>query len=128
DLWRDDPQADDRYYHSIILDTTDKTKLAVNSDKAFNATHLEYPKFTDGTRTVGQLSDFANNPYLWVASSNRFFTTLVRPMPESTTTATVPLVNGHALPEAHHIASANIDVMKYGDKPEESQGIVRLTG
>lgn len=128
DLWRDDPQMDDRSYHAVILDTADKSKILVNPDKAFNAAHGEFPKFSDGTRGIGQFSDFANSPFLWAASSNRFFTAVVRPLPESTGTANVTLMGGRTLPEAHHVASANVDVMSPAQKVEDTRGILRLTG
>src|SRR6185312_10193953 len=90
---------------------------------------LELEKFISGTRDAGQFNDFTKDPQLWIASSNRFFVSIIRPLPVSGTPPKMfTLSDGTPIPEVHHVASANIDVMAYGAKPWDNQGVIRFTG
>ncbi len=121
---RDDLQVDDRFFHAAGLDTTKKTVDA----SRFNATQVELPKFDDGTKPVGQFNDYTKDPMLWVAASNRFFATILRPLPSTAAAVQFELVDKKDIPEVTHIASANVDVMQWSATPAEALGVVRLTG
>jgi YidC/Oxa1 family membrane protein insertase len=123
---RDDPQTDDRFFHAVGLDTKDPSNLSVATNR-FNTTQLELPKLADGTRSIGQFNDFAHEPMLWIASSNRFFATILRPLPMGDPKY-ITLTGGRKIVEVTHLASANVDLMKWAEKPSDALGIVRLTG
>lgn len=126
ELPRDDPQADDRFYSGVKLNSA---KKYVDSGHPFNATHGELSGWAGGTKTIGQMADFAADPVLWVASSNRFFTAIVRPEPMVDNPATVTLSsNSRVIPEVTHVQAAHLDVMKWSAKAPEARGILRLVG
>jgi YidC/Oxa1 family membrane protein insertase len=144
ELPRDDPQGDDRYYHGMSLDSTKQT---LDSDHGFNMTHLEERKLAAGTKNAagvvenvgtvpigtgsakdGQFFDYTKNPQLWLASSNRFFTAIVRPLPETDNTKQFSVAGKFPIPEPGHLASANIDLMSMAVKPANDESIMRLTG
>jgi YidC/Oxa1 family membrane protein insertase len=127
-LPRDDPQTDDRYYHAANYDVTAKN---VDSAKSFNATQLELPKYVGGTKSIGQMNTFnkpGDNPAVWIAASNRFFTTIERPLPIPTVAAERVKAGDYSIPVVTHVASSNLDVMKFSTLPGELESIVRLTG
>ena len=143
-LARDDPQADDRLFHAAVLGKSGANPI-VDSDHGFNLVWGGLRKATDslkddktgkpkeaGTVYVGglegQFFDYAKDPYLWVASSNRFFAAIVRPLPETGNGAACTLSTSKTIPEPGHVAAANIDLMKAGLKPADDWAIVRLTG
>lgn len=145
-LSRDDPQTDDRYFHAAPLNTSNPAKVFVDGDHGYNMAWTSLRKVAEapkvdkngkpvnpGTEFVGgvdgQFDNFAANPFLWVASANRFFTIIVRPLPESGNTTTMPVTATDAIRQPHHVGTANIDLMQTNkDKPADDLAIVRLTG
>ncbi len=125
---RDDLQVDDRFFHAAGLDYTKK----IVDTTRFNATQVELPKFDDGTKPIGQLNDYTKDPILWVAAANRFFATIVRPLPAmpppAPPLADISLMGGRDIPQVTHIASANVDVIRWSATAAEALGIVRFTG
>jgi YidC/Oxa1 family membrane protein insertase len=124
ELPRDDPQADDRLYTAMGLNSTKK----ILDTTRFMGAHPELVKYTGGTKAIGQMGDFAKDPVLWVASSNRFFTTIVRPLPMDTPTTLKLASSGLDIQEVHHLDSANLDVMKFATHAPDARGVVRFTG
>ncbi len=131
-LARDDPQGDDRFFQTVAYNTA---KQFVDGDKGYNLAWggLRKAAGAAGTDSVGgpagQFYDFANNPQLWVASSNRFFAAIVRPLPETGNGGVTKLATGQSLPQSGHVASANIDLMKVvEEKAADDVAIIRLTG
>ncbi|HVT79674.1 MAG TPA: membrane protein insertase YidC [Phycisphaerae bacterium] len=146
---RDDPQTDDRFFHGVRL-----LGAKIDYDHGYNLTHNELRKATATGGTVvagpgGQFNDFAKDPQLWIASANRFFTIVTRPLPEHVAPVdaprveapaakaasvrpayypTVPIDGGHNIDKPTHIASANIDLMTVGLKAPDDAAIIRLTG
>jgi YidC/Oxa1 family membrane protein insertase len=137
-LSRDDPQTDDRYFYALPLNSSDKV---VNASHSYSmiwgnlrkaATSLKDNTTGDpkpaGTEFIGgthaQMSDFAKDPLLWVASSNRFFAIIVRPLPETGNVATTTLANKQVIPQPSHVERANIDLMSL----DPDTAIIRLTG
>jgi hypothetical protein len=158
ELHRDDAQADDRFYHSIHMVSG---KNYIDADKGFDLPHPTLSKATTGGTAIvggpnGQFSDFSKNPQLWIASSNRFFTAVARPLPEIVThdgavvipAGTAPAAaksvrppgaavqllasgygEGHFIDMPTHISSANIDLMKThgpGGNPLKPEEIVSI--
>jgi len=130
-LRRDDLQTDDRFFHALDLNTA---KQYVD-EKGYNLTFGELRKAAAGDGGTifvggkqGQFFDYAKDPYLWVASSNRFFAAIVRPLPETGNSGGFLLATKRTIPEPGHVAGANIDLMKAGLKPADDEAIVRLTG
>lgn len=140
ELHRDDAQADDRFYHSIHMVSG---KNYIEADKGFDLPHPTLAKATTGGTAIvggpaGQFSDFSKNPQLWIASSNRFFTAVARPLPEIAMRDGVVVIppgavptaksvrpagaavqslasgygQGHFIDKPTHILTANIDLMK----------------
>ena len=63
-------------------------------------------------KSIGQFDDYTKDPILWVASSNRFFATILRPLPSTPSPALFELVDSRKIPQVTHIASGNVDVIK----------------
>jgi YidC/Oxa1 family membrane protein insertase len=127
DLPRQSGQSplDDRYYHAAGLSTTTN----VIDSKSFNMAHAEGQKLTTTSKDIGQFDDYGpgKNPYVWVASCNRFFVAITRPSP-SDPAAIYKLVDGRPIPMPRHVADATVDVLRKDTDPSLSVFGVRLTG
>ncbi len=124
DLSRDDPRSEDRYFHAAGLESG---KKAITPDK-YNLPQVQLTKLAGGTQSVGQFNDYAKDPYLWIASANRFFAVVTRPISTQAKPPKFVLSSGAEIPQADHVASANVDVVIYSSKPSDCAGIIRLTG
>ncbi len=120
---RDDPRSDDRFFHA---DSIDSTKGTLTSD-SFNLMQAELTRVSGGTRYIGQFEDFKNNPYVWAASSNRFFAAITRPLPETGSTAQFNLA-GRKVSETHHVGAASVDLITAAPKPGDDRAILRFIG
>jgi YidC/Oxa1 family membrane protein insertase len=132
DLPRDDPQMDDRVFHATGLNVAKK----LVTPEFYNLAQLKLVDLPGGTQAVGQMNNYgatANpGPVLWVASSNRFFTAIVRPLPVTgegvAAAAPFALADARPIPQVGHVAAAHVDVAKWAAKASDAAGVVRLTG
>ncbi|MGN6367217.1 MAG: YidC/Oxa1 family insertase periplasmic-domain containing protein [Phycisphaerae bacterium] len=122
-LVRADQRVDDRVIGAgyLVSSThvikTDRTLLY----------HTTLVKEAIPTKAIGQMDDFAKDPNLWAASSDRFFTAINRPLPEpgapTTTTST-----SETIPEPRHVASSEVDEIFKAPAPEDNVYAIKFTG
>ncbi len=116
---------DDRFFHAAALSTT--TKL-IDPDRA-NIIHTDVQKLTDASKVIGQLDDYSpgNDPYVWVAASNRFFVAITPPLPQFPG-AVFALSDGRKIPKSEHVAQADVEILRRADTALDSLLGIRLTG
>ncbi|HUO10620.1 MAG TPA: YidC/Oxa1 family insertase periplasmic-domain containing protein [Phycisphaerae bacterium] len=122
-LPRTDIRVDDR---TINAGSLDSAKSIIKTDRIL-LYHAALEKEAAPTKPIGQANDFDHDPFLWVSSSDRFFTAITRPLPQPGAPA-LKLPTGQTLPEPQHVASSEIDEIYKAEKPEGNVYAIRFTG
>ena len=122
-LPRADLRIDDRVINSGYLTAADKV---VKTDRTL-LYHTTLVKEATPTKSIGQMDDFATDPTLWAASSDRFFTSINRPLPEPGA-KTVKLSTGEEVPTPTHVASAEVDEILKAAAPEDNVYALKFNG
>lgn len=106
DMWNlppDDPRSDSRHFHAGAYKSVNKE---IKGD-IFHELHATFAKPGAGAKTIGEFQGAER--LVWVAAGNRFFTTIVRPLPSTTTPAVDLLENNTPIAQIDHLRSAVIE-------------------
>ena len=122
-LPRADLRIDDRVINSGYIVSSNKV---VKTDRTL-LYHTTLVKEATPTKPIGEMADFATDPTLWVASSDRFFTAINRPLaePGAPTTSTS---TGETISEPRHVASAEIDEIFKAAVPDDNVYAIKFNG
>jgi YidC/Oxa1 family membrane protein insertase len=123
-LPRADLRIDDRVLSGGYLVSSNNV---VKTDRTL-LYHATLVKEATPSKPIGQMNNFATDPNLWVASSDRFFTSINRPLPESGNTATTRISTGETIAKPGHVASAEVDEIFKATAPEDNVYAIKFTG
>ena len=122
-LPRADLRIDDRVINSGYLVSSNNV---VKTDRTL-LYHTALVKEATPTKPIGQMDDFATDPTLWAASSDRFFTSINRPLPEPGA-KTINVSTGEEISTPRHVASAEVDEILKAAAPEDNVYAIKFTG